>query len=986
LKNLRFNLTPLAQGIALALGVASFAVPVMAESNTIEEVVVTGIRGSLMDAMNTKRDAQGVVDAISAEDIGKFPDTNLAESLQRISGVSIDRDIGEGSRITVRGVGPDFNLVTLNGRQMPASSIEDTTVSNSRAFDFANLASESIRAVEVYKTSRASLPTGGIGATVNILTARPLDTADMVASIGVKAVMDTSTEEGSTATPELSGIFSNTYADGTFGVAISASYQDRDLGFNQASVGNGWRPFAGDQQGDWGNIPLAGDPGSENITNRPDATDIYSVPQNLGYSFNELQRTRTNGMLTLQWMPSDAITTTLDYTYSENEIATQRSELSAWFNYGPSTSSWTDGPVAGPIIYSEAIPAANSDIAMGGADFATRNENNSIGLNVEWHATDDLSLTFDYHNSDAESGPDSPFGSNAVLGAAAFVRGDTTANFGGEFPVLSIALPAGQTGLDPSQMLVTGSAFRNSFMKSEIEQLQLTGDYAFDEVSSLDFGFVMTDVNNRSAFQNVQRDSWGGTGTPADYDDSVFILDSVADKFDQFGESSDPALFNQYFKWDFGAVRNMAIAAIGGDATPYTASSNYDTDRRTSEESMSAFVQYNRDFEMGAMPAAFSVGLRYEETDVSSSAKVPLATGLEWAAANEFSVQFGTAGFTELGGKYDYILPSFDVSVDVADDMVVRFGYSETIGRPGWGDIQGGQTINQLVRIDGGTGAQGDPGLKPLESQNFDVSYEWYYGDASYVAISYFRKSIDNYVGVSTIVDTPFNLPHPGQGARFDEANAATGGTGDLVLIRNYIFANFADTPEVTVTGVDVNGNATGTIAGIAGQDPATDFRITVPSNQREATLDGWEFAIQHMFGASGFGASANMTIVDSDLAYNNADRGDQFALEGLSDSANLIGFYEKDKWQARLAYNWRDTFLSGRFDGSGLPNPVYTEEYGQIDFNVSYMFNDDLTVFVEGINLTDETQRLHGRNENQALFVTQTGPRYMVGARYNLK
>ncbi|MFT7133494.1 MAG: TonB-dependent receptor, partial [Cyclobacteriaceae bacterium] len=187
-------------------------------------------------------------------------------------------------------------------------------------------------------------------------------------------------------------------------------------------------------------------------------------------------------------------------------------------------------------------------------------------------------------------------------------------------------------------------------------------------------------------------------------------------------------------------------------------------------------------------------------------------------------------------------------------------------------------------------------------------------------------------------------------------------------------------------TGVDVNGNTTGTIAGIAGQDPATEFRITVPANQTEATLDGWEIAIQHMFGASGFGASANMTIVDSDLAYNNADRGDQFALEGLSDSANLIGFYEKDKWQARIAYNWRDTFLSGRFDGTGLPNPVYTEEYGQIDFNVSYMFNDDLTVFVEGINLTDETQRLHGRNENQALFVTQTGPRYMVGARYNLK
>ena len=133
----------IAQAISLILG-TSVAVPAFAQEQ-IEEVVVTGIRGSLTSSMNLKRDAQGVLDGIVAEDIGKFPDTNLAESLQRISGVSIDRSsIGEGQRVTVRGVGPDFNLVLLNGRQMPASRIEDTVASNSRAFDFANLASEAV--------------------------------------------------------------------------------------------------------------------------------------------------------------------------------------------------------------------------------------------------------------------------------------------------------------------------------------------------------------------------------------------------------------------------------------------------------------------------------------------------------------------------------------------------------------------------------------------------------------------------------------------------------------------------------------------------------------------------------------------------------------------------------------------------------------------------------------------------------------------------
>ena len=185
MKNHAFRLNPLSSSIALALGAVGIS-PVMAQdtdpedTNLMEEVIVTGIRKSLIESVDVKRDSDGVVDAITAEDIGKFPDTNLAEAMSRITGVSIDRrapggPAGEGQRITVRGIGPDYNLVLLNGRQMPASSILDTGASVSRAFDFANLASESVSAVDVYKTSMANIPTGGIGATVNIQTARPLD-------------------------------------------------------------------------------------------------------------------------------------------------------------------------------------------------------------------------------------------------------------------------------------------------------------------------------------------------------------------------------------------------------------------------------------------------------------------------------------------------------------------------------------------------------------------------------------------------------------------------------------------------------------------------------------------------------------------------------------------------------------------------------------------------------------------------------------------
>src|SRR5262245_39283365 len=182
-----------------------------------------------------------------------------------------------------------------------------------------------------------------------------------------------------------------------------------------------------------------------------------------------MQRKRTNDQLTLQHAPTDTITTTLDYTYSENKVQTQRNELSVWFNFGPSSSTWTDGPVAAPEIYSETINPATSDLSMGGAEFGTKAENNSLGFNLAWDFTENFGLSFDFHNSTAESGSDSPFGSNAVLGVAGFFRGTTTANFTSDFPVMSVQLPTGQADIDAAQMQVTGSSFRNSFMKSEIQ-------------------------------------------------------------------------------------------------------------------------------------------------------------------------------------------------------------------------------------------------------------------------------------------------------------------------------------------------------------------------------------------------------------------------------------------------------------------------------------------------------------------------------------
>jgi TonB-dependent receptor len=945
----------------------------------VQSVVVTGLRASLFSSMNLKRNSDGIVDGIVAEDIGKFPDTNLAESLQRISGVSIDRSIGEGSKITVRGVGPDFNLVLLNGRQMPTSNLGDL---NGRAFDFANLASEAISQLQVYKTSRAEAPTGGIGATVNVMTARPFDRPGMHASIGAKGVYDTSNDNlphdvqaSSSASPELSGIYSNTFADNKFGVSLSGSYQERNLGYNTASVGNGWRgPFRGDEN-NWGTIPQPGTAGAANITNRPGPTDIYSVPQNLNYNFNGVKRQRTNAQLTLQYKPVDTLVTTLDYTYSENKIQTKRNDVSAWFNFGDSKSSWTKGPVSSPLVYTELIPGGNSDIAMGAADFATKTQNKSLGFNAVWKPTKDLRFELDTHHSTAESMADSPFGSSNTLGTASFSRGDTTADFTHDFPVLSIVgadfTKAGQQ--------VTGSVFTNGYMKGQVDQTQVKGAWKVLEDSELKFGATATKVDNRSAFSNQQRDTWGGATKPSDYPSSVWHPESVRQYFDKIDGSNSPNLFNQFYTFNFAQVRQLAATASGLPAL-YLPKTTFDNDARTEEKSKAAFIQFNTDWDT-KFPIRTAIGGRYETTDVVSTALVPAAVDIRWVSQNELPITFGDPTFTTLTGKYHHFLPSFDSDIELSQEQKLRFSYGETIGRPRYDQIQGGTTLNSLVRTNGGTGNQGNPALKPVKSKNIDLSYEWYYGKQNFFSVGYFKKNLENYAGQSMINATPFNLHTPVGGTFWNEALAKGCGNADTTCIRNYIFRNHNGAPGVTRGADDPSGNATGTIVGQPG-DPVANFQITSFSNQKKASLNGVELNLQHMFGNSGFGVSTNYTYVHSGLKYDNAKIGEQFALVGLSNSSNVVGIYEDKKWTARLAYNWRGEFLSSTFDGAG-PNPQYVEAYGQVDVSVGYNYNDKLSFQLEGINVGNSITRVHGRTQQSVDSVTQAGPRYMIGARY---
>lgn len=958
-------------------------------------VVVTGIRSSLSQSSDVKRNAQGVVDAITAEDMGKFPDTNLAESLQRISGVSINRSNGEGSQVTVRGFGPDFNLVLLNGRQMPTAFLTGGAPS-SRSFDFGNLASEGIASVEVYKTGRADLPTGGIGSTLNIRTARPLDAPGMRFSAGAKAVFDDSvTNLGSKeATPEISAIYSNTFANDTIGVALVGSYQDRQSGFAQAATSSGWRGAYLGSENNWGTLPQP--PNDTQVTNRPGPNDIYEVPQNMNYSLTNVDRERINGQLALQYRPASNFTATLDYFYSQNKVATERSDLSVWFNHGDTTSAWTDGPIASPIFYNEDFGPGGSDLSMGGAKYATKSENNSVGLNLDWQATDRLNVVLDVHSSSARSGQDSPYGTSSVISTADFALRFQGINFENELPALTLGFQSPFTDIDPARMISTGSVFSNSLIRTDIDQIQLTSTYDLDLsfIKSVDFGVSATLNEVRSAFANAQRDTWGGVGTAADLPDDIFRRLNLAKNFNRFSGSN--LTQQDFLVFDFDRMVQIIDSggapffnACGGDGI--CRSDDYLIDRRIEEESLAGFFQVNSEFNLGAMPANVSAGLRYEKTDVVSPSQVTVPTGTAWVAANEFTLlgltDAGNVQVQEFSGEYDYWLPAIDFRLDPIQDVILRASYSKSLTRPGYGDIAGGLSVAQLFRVDGGSGSNGNTGLLPFVSENFDLSAEWYYNRGSYVSAGYFKKNVDNFIGSGVVTETPFQVYTPFGGARYNAAIAALG-TNDLAAIRQWIFEN-ADPSTFEITGVDSNGNFTGNIFGVAGEDPLLSFQIATPVNQEAASIDGWEVAIQHLFGETGFGFIANYTIVSGDVEFDRLQvpsSGDpQFALTGLSDSYNLIGFYDKNGLQARIAYNWRDEFLTSTIGVSGTPNnPLYVEAYGQWDANASYEIRKGLTVFVEGINLTDETTRVIGRTPAYVNFATQTGRRINIGARFS--
>ena len=1001
-------------------------------STSVDEIVITGIRASLERSIEIKRNNSGVVDAISAEDIGKFPDTNLAESLQRITGVSIDRTNGEGSQVTVRGFGGGFNLVTLNGRTMPTANVAtvggdqstDFAGGTSRSFDFSNLASEGVTTLEVYKTGRAAVPSGGIGATINVKTRHPLEAREsgLSGSIGIKGVFDTSmnekVEDTSKYTPEVSGLLNWLDADEKFGVALFGSYQKRNF-TSRSATSNDWniRTYA-----DFIN-PANGfvrNGGATQITNAPSsASTLVAIPNDSRYHFSQGQRERLNGQLTAQFRPNENLTITADALYAENKSYERRNDSTNWFNRPFDRVTFDNNPVVATAVLLQETLSGTKDMGFEQQYRANDDSLKSYGLNAAWDLSDRFRVNIDGHISKSDSKPGAKNGtSSTMVSIGAPIVSSHSVDYSGKVPVqaftINDAAPRGNANGQLDVGDLGSQVGRTSAQRQQHEVKEVRVDFTWDlddNGSRLDFGADYRTSKMTQSATNTEQDlgSWG-ISNPRDvsqYAGSLVKAFCMACRFNEFDlKQSGAGLVS--FRADAVDLLNALSPAYVARGNPVrvTAQNN----NRVDEDIAAAYGQLTWKSELAGRPATLVTGVRYEQTKVTSVSAVRTPTAIVWTSDNDFRIDTA-ATYSPLAGKgkYNNLLPSLDFSVEVRDDLVGRFSFSRTIARPDFGNLFASQSAGQPNRpIANGAiplGTSGNPDLEPLISDNFDVSLEWYYKPGSFVTAGFFEKRVNNFVGTGTVMQNLFGLRDPtsGQaGTRSGTAASLLAGIGasqtdvNLFTMTALLQQNGGSSAAATAqfqanrgAGGDLNQAFVDTILAAVditanSSDPLFNFQVSRPINNRTGKIHGFEIAAQHFFGDTGFGVSGAYTMVRGDVSFNNgAPSGqDQFALLGLSDTANATLIYDKYGISARVAYNWRDKFLQATNRG-GARNPVYVAPFGQLDINISYDITPKLAVSLEGINLTKESLRTYGRDPNQLWFAQELDRRFLLGARY---
>ncbi len=955
----RFRRALLTLCIGAALHAPVWAQDSAAESDTeeteLEAITVTGIRGSLMRAQDIKREADTHVDAISASEISALPDVSVLEALQRIPGISIERFAAkddpdhfstEGSGVTLRGL-PNTRS-EFNGR--------DTFSANSgRGLSFQDVPPELIGSVEVFKNQTADMIEGGISGTINLNTRKPLDSTERLLQLTGQANYG---DLESSVTPSFSGLYSNAWETAGGRIGFLASLARSDLDFRSDGAQFGAHVLQGEGSGRYAPI---------NAGIRTTSTNRKREGATLVLQYENTDRTLD---FTGEYVRSDSDSEWVEYAFFSDDAGSSPSPDSAYDGQGRFVSGTLQGVASGLGPQTR------------GSDGNTLVEDYS--LNVNFRPTDRLSLSADlqYVESSTDIIDLSVFGGLAREGGGPsglnidLVRGSGA-------PRIDFRAPDGATQSDADYFADPNNYFWRAAMdhieESEGDELafRFDADYALDGdfFREVEAGFRTAERDQTTRWSTYNwgnlSETWTGNG-----------LASFAG-----GASASGFQLNQAGPFAFGSFHNGNVGGLPGGVGVFPNPglvTNYSAFRQsfdvpsvfraslsgrpgadgfyipaeingTNEQNNALYVRLNFEHD-GERRLRGNVGLRYVELDTRVNGGITFPTlnlSPEVAATLPPEVRAfanGASSTEDARSSYDTFLPSLNLTYELAPDMLLRFGASKAIAFPDLGnlrynynisaDIQtnedGSATLNRFFQ------SSGNPFLKPMESNNYDLSFEYYFGQSDYVAFGLFYKDIKNFFSNNTI-ETP----------------VSNNGVTQLV-------------------------------------------DIDQPINIGEASITGFEFSYQQFFDQlpgiwSGLGVQFNYTYLDpSDVPQQNLrpvqsgtvddpNRAsipfDNLPLQSLSEHQyNLVGIFQNDKWEVRLAYSWRDDYLlTIREVNIGLP--TFAKDYGQLDGSIFYRFNDTWQVGLQASNLLQDDVITENQVNSEGLRVFRSA--FIFDTRY---
>ena len=976
-----------------SVSLMAMATSAVAQEAPEDEVIVTGIRQALQNALIEKRESDSLIEVILAEDIGKLPDQNLAEVLENIPGIQITRTAGVGTGVQIRGT--NANRTEINGVSTVGSGSGRTGIS------FEDVPAAMIAGVEVIKSPDAKTIEGSVGGTVNLRTIRPLDLNETLASIRIQG--EDSSLSGEGIQPRVSGTLGKNWENAhgqEIGVVLSGSFTKQEAVSFRPRVDrdNPIQPNAA--------VTAAGDPGPDfgflniqflnqelenfeyetyNFSGSVEAKPTENVKLYFDAVYNDQTRTQDSSRVQGSGVSSvDRVNVpnafeTVDFgSLDGQDLGSIQAALVGTIQ--PNLATDDDDP---NLRFSSDTGArlTTSEIYRIGGEWEKGRLSSRIEASFSTSDTNspNLSTTLNFINPNPLTPLDGSSNDNSVPFIYDLSDGLT---FGIDFaspfaPTIEQLLDPANTVLDA--VTVSDNTNENSETAFRLDfNYDLEGGSFGDFLSSVDVGYRYNDSS--SAFNQIR--STFGTGSIANSPSGSLFSDLIVPGPDNYGDADGRELFFQNFLLidpnrafsDRNAVLATLQAAL--DSTPGGQARIASGGRLLSTPTLDPTASYDigekthafygqANFDVGIVRG--NVGLRYVDTDL-----------LSLGGTNQ--------GPVSSESSYSEWLPRANLVADIGEDIVLRGGFSKDIRRPNFNDLSlstnFGTSPNSAVRI-------GNPDLEPENVTSFDIGGEWYFAPSAVLSVGYFNKNREKLFVAQ--LDEPFedangfrDITAPCEGGGvfnpIADRNVLSPVTGNGICVPAQTFLN--DTADTTQQGVEVS------------------FQYDLSNFEDKLGGMGW---------ASGFGVLANYTYQEfsgGEIAQTSSGRGTEIfgisagltdevsAVQGLLDNSqdayNITGFYEKYGLSARARYTWRSAFrtldtAAGASLNSTLGFPTVTGARGQLNASVNYDVNESLNIGVEAVNITKSKVEQFCVNED-ALLCFQGLPdrRIVFGASYN--